>query len=145
MSMEPSSPTKIAAAQLPEAAASPELLISSLLRYGVLASMSLVAVGMLLTFAHHPDYFFSVEALQRLTAPVEGPHQLADVTAGMVTARGQAFVMVGLLVMMVIPVLRVALSLRIFRQQHDRAYVVITSVVLTLLVLSFLLGKAEGG
>lgn len=145
MSMEPSSPLKTAAAPLPEATTSPELLISSLLRYGVLASLALVSLGMLLTFIHHPDYFFSVEELQRLTAPDHGPHQLADVTAGMMTVRGQAFVMVGLLVMMAIPVLRVALSLRIFRQQHDRAYVVITSVVLTLLVLSFLLGKAEGG
>ncbi len=143
--MEPSNPPKSAVAQLPEAATSPELLISSLLRYGVLASLALVALGMLLTFVHHPDYFSSGEALRRLTAPEQVPHQLADVTTGVLTVHGQAFVMVGLLVMIAIPVLRVALSLGIFRQQHDRIFVVLTSVVLALLVLSFMLGKAEGG
>lgn len=145
MNLEPTSPSRTAVAQGTEATTSPELLISSLLRYGVLSSLALVALGMLLTFVHHPDYFSSGEALQRLTTPEHAPHRLADVTAGMLTVRGQAFVMMGLLVMMAIPVLRVALSLRIFRQQRDRAYVLITSVVLALLLFSFLLGKAEGG
>lgn len=143
--MEPSNLPKAVAVPLPEAATSPELLISNLLRYGVLSSLALVSLGMLLTFFHHPDYFFSGESLERLTAPEHAPHRLADVMEGMMTVRGQAFVMVGLLVMLAIPVLRVALSLRIFRQQHDRAFVVMTSVVLALLMLSFLLGKAEGG
>ena len=143
--MKPTSQPKATAVQLPEATASPELLISNLLRYGVLSSLALVSLGMLLTFVHHPDYFSSADALQRLTSPESAPHQLSDVTTGVLTVHGQAFVMVGLLVMLAIPVLRVALSLRIFRQQHDRAFVVMTSVVLALLMLSFLLGKAEGG
>ena len=143
--MEPVNPPQSAVAPLPEASASPELLISSLLSYGVLSSLALVSLGMLLTFVHHPDYFSSGEALQRLTAPEQAPHRLADVMEGVLTVRGQSFVMVGLLVMLAIPVLRVALSLSIFRQQRDRAFVVMTSGVLALLVLSFLLGRAEGG
>ena len=142
--MEPTSPPRTSVAEHPEATTSPELLISGLLRYGVFSSLALVAVGMVLTFVRHPDYFSSGEALQRLTAPEHTPHRLSDVTEGLLTVRGQAFVMMGLLVMMAIPVLRVALSLRIFRQQRDRAYVLMTSVVLVLLLLSFLLGKAEG-
>ncbi|WP_240359772.1 DUF1634 domain-containing protein [Pyxidicoccus trucidator] len=122
----------------------PELLISDLLRYGVLASLSLVTLGTLVTFLRHPDYLVSSEALQRLTAPHSVPHGLAEVVAGAMAARGQSFVMSGLLVMMAVPVMRVALSLLIFRQQRDTRYVVITSVVLGLLVLSFFLGAAEG-
>jgi uncharacterized membrane protein len=122
----------------------PELLISDLLRYGVLASLTLVTLGTLVTFLRHPDYLVSSEALQRLTAPHPVPHGLSDVVAGAMAARGQSFVMSGLLVMMAVPVMRVALSLLIFRQQRDTRYVAITTAVLALLVLSFILGAAEG-
>ncbi|MCY1021819.1 DUF1634 domain-containing protein [Pyxidicoccus sp. MSG2] len=122
----------------------PELLISDLLRYGVLASLTLVTLGTLVTFLRHPDYLVSSEALQRLTAPHPVPHGLSDVVAGAMAARGQSFVMSGLLVMMAVPVMRVALSLLIFRQQRDTRYVAITTTVLALLVLSFILGAAEG-
>ncbi|HVG63426.1 MAG TPA: DUF1634 domain-containing protein [Hyalangium sp.] len=136
-------PTVEAKATAPAAAGGPELLISSLLRYGVMVSLGFVLFGMVLTFIHHPDYFSSAEALQRLTEEGSRPHQLSDVMAGVMATRGRAIAMVGLLVMMAIPVARVALSLLIFRQQRDRAFVMVTSVVLTLLVLSFLLGHAE--
>ena len=122
----------------------PELLISDLLRYGVLASMALVTLGTVITFLRHPDYLVSTEVLERLTAPHPVPHGLAEVVAGAMAASGQSLVMAGLLVMMAVPVMRVALSLLIFRQQKDRLYVAITTTVLGLLVLSFLLGAAEG-
>ncbi|MCY1002513.1 DUF1634 domain-containing protein [Myxococcus sp. MISCRS1] len=127
-----------------DAPLSAELLISDLLRYGVFASMALVTLGTVVTFLRHPDYLVSSEALERLTAPHPVPHGLADVVAGALAARGQSFVMAGLLVMMAVPVMRVALSLLIFRQQKDRLYVAITTCVLTLLLVSFLVGAAEG-
>ncbi|MBN1205467.1 MAG: DUF1634 domain-containing protein, partial [Myxococcaceae bacterium] len=109
MSMQPTLETRVSA---PTAlAGSPELLISHLLRYGVLASLVLVVCGMGLMFFHHPDYFSSVEALQRVTGPVHTPHRLSDVMEGVLATRGRAIAMVGLLVMMGIPVARVALSL----------------------------------
>jgi uncharacterized membrane protein len=141
MSVQPTLETK--AATPAPLAGSPELLISHLLRYGVMSSLLLVVCGTALSFIHHPDYFSSVESLQRLTAEGHRPHQLSEVMAGVLATRGQAIAMVGLLVMMAIPVARVALSLLIFRQQRDRAFVRVTSVVLALLVLSFLLGRAE--
>ncbi|NNB85745.1 DUF1634 domain-containing protein [Corallococcus exiguus] len=121
----------------------PELLISQLLRGGVLLSLSLVACGMVMTFFRHPDYFSSPDALQRLTSPDDAPHQLTDVFEGVMAVRGQSFVMAGLLVMITVPVLRVALSLGIFRAQKDRAFAAITTGVLALLLLAFLLGGVE--
>ncbi|MBL0697232.1 DUF1634 domain-containing protein [Comamonas sp. JC664] len=121
----------------------PEVLISDLLRYGVAASLSLVTLGTVVTFFRHPDYLVSSEALQRLTSPHPVPHTLGDVLTGALAARGQAFVMAGLLVMMGVPVMRVALSLLIFRQQKDRLYVAITTAVLAMLVLSFVLGAVH--
>ncbi|QSQ14600.1 DUF1634 domain-containing protein [Myxococcus landrumensis] len=122
----------------------PELLISDLLRHGVVASLSLVTLGTVVTFFRHPDYLVSSEALERLTAPHPVPHGLAEVVAGALAARGQSFVMAGLLVMMAVPVMRVALSLLIFRQQKDKVFVAITTAVLVLLLVSFLVGAAEG-
>jgi uncharacterized membrane protein len=144
VSVEPVSPSpQVAADALETGAVGPELLISNLLRSGVVLSLTLVTFGMSLTFFHHPDYFSSAQALQRLTAPERGPHDLADVLADVMNARGQAFVMVGLLVLMATPVLRVALSLLVFSRQKDRAFVTVTSVVLGLLLLSFLVGGVE--
>jgi len=141
----PSPPASVTLPAGPEAVPLvPELLISDLLRYGVLISLSLVTLGTTVTFFRHPDYLVSSEALERLTAPHPVPHGLADVVAGAMAARGQSFVMAGLLVMMAVPVMRVALSLLIFRQQKDRLYVAITTAVLTLLLVSFLVGAAEG-
>ncbi|HEX8819457.1 MAG TPA: DUF1634 domain-containing protein [Archangium sp.] len=137
------SPASSTSEALEQDAASPELLISHLLRSGVVLSLTLVTFGMSLTFFHHPDYFSSEQALQRLTAPERGPHALSDVLAGVMNARGQAFVMAGLLVLMATPVLRVALSLLVFSRQRDRTFVAVTSVVLCLLLLSFLVGGVE--
>jgi uncharacterized membrane protein len=53
-------------------------------------------------------------------------------------------VTVGLLVLVATPVLRVAASIGLFALQRDRAFVAVTSLVLALLVTSFVLGKAGG-
>jgi uncharacterized membrane protein len=50
----------------------------------------------------------------------------------------------GLLLLIATPVMRVAVSVLIFVHQRDWTFVVITSVVLVLLVLSFVLGRVEG-
>lgn len=122
--------------------AGPELLISGLLRTGVLLSLAFVVSGMVLSFIHHPDYLSSAEALVRLTAPEHTARTLAEVIAGAAAVRGQAFVMVGLLLLIATPVLRVALSLVLFQRQGDRTFTRLTALVLGLLLLSFLLGRA---
>lgn len=122
--------------------AGPEFLISGLLRTGVLLSLAFVLSGMVLSFIHHPDYLSSADALARLTSPEHTVHTVSEVIAGAAAVRGQAFVMVGLLLLIATPLLRVALSLLLFHRQGDRAFTRITAVVLTLLLVSFLLGHA---
>jgi uncharacterized membrane protein len=122
-----------------------ELWISSLLRAGVVTSLLIVVAGTVLSFAHHPDYLRSPAASARLTAPPTSPYRsLGAIRGDLRHARGQAFVAVGLLVLVATPVLRVAASIGLFAIQRDRVFVAITSLVLTLLVISFLLGKAGG-
>jgi uncharacterized membrane protein len=120
-----------------------ELLISTVLRGGVLTSLAVILAGTLVTFLHHPEYVSSPQELARLTeAGASFPHTLRDVVAGLAALRGQAIVVLGLLILIATPVLRVAVSILVFLEQRDRTYVAITVTVLTLLILSFFLGGA---
>ena len=49
----------------------------------------------------------------------------------------------GLLLLIATPILRVAVSLLGFALQRDRAYTMISAVVLLVLLISFLLGKVD--
>jgi len=119
-----------------------EILISWLLRVGVVTSLSFVLIGLLLMFIHHPSYLVSVMDLQRLTSPGAAfPHTLREVVNGLLAGRGQAVVAVGLLMLIVTPIMRVAVSIFAFALRRDRAFVLITSGVLTILIISFVLGK----
>lgn len=121
-----------------------ELLISGLLRTGVIVSLALVVTGTILTFIHHPDYASSPEELQQLiSGGTNFPFTWSDIAAGVLTLEGQAIVMVGLLLLIATPILRVAVSALIFIYQKDRVYTFITLIVLSMLLLSFVLGKVE--
>ena len=122
-----------------------ELLISHLLRGGVVVSLFVIVTGTALSFVHHPQYVSSPTELQRLTRPGAAfPHTLGEVAAGVRDLRGQAIATVGLLLLVATPVVRVAVSIFAFVYERDPAFVLITSVVLGLLLLSFWLGKVEG-
>jgi uncharacterized membrane protein len=121
-----------------------ELIISTLLRVGVLVSLALIVIGTIVSFVHHPDYFTSAANFNRLTAPGAAfPHTLNGVLEGLGAASGQAIVMLGLLVLIATPVLRVAVSIFAFVYQEDWLFMGITALVLLLLLFSFVLGKVE--
>ena len=122
-----------------------ELAISTLLRVGVIASLSIIVAGTILSFVHHPTYVSSSAELARLTKPGAAfPHTLEQMLAELREGRGRAVVVLGLLVLIATPVARVAVSILGFVYQRDRAFVVFTTIVLTLLLLSFWLGRVEG-
>jgi len=121
-----------------------EVLISNLLRTGVIASLSIVLIGTLLSFTHHPDYVSSSAELSRITGKSAAfPHDLNDVAAGIANVKGGAIVMAGLLLLIATPVMRVAVSIFVFVHQKDRPFVVFSTIVLILLCLSFVIGKVE--
>ncbi len=121
-----------------------ELLISNLLRGGVIASLSLIVLGTIITFVQHPAYFSQSAELERLTAPNSPfPHALHALAGGLRDLRGEAIVTLGLLVLIATPVVRVAVSIFAFIYQGDRVYTLITAGVLCLLLLSLVLGRIE--
>jgi len=120
-----------------------DIAISWVLRGGVLISVGIITLGAVLTFAHHPDYFRSRPELGTLTAPgAHFPNSIPEVVTGVRDMHGQAIMMAGLLLLIATPVARVALSIAIFVIEHDRLYTAITTAVLVILLISFVLGRA---
>ncbi len=68
------------------------------------------------------------------------PQTLGQVAAGLLVLRPQAIITLGLLLLIATPIVRVAASIVAFAFERDRRYVIITSIVLIILLLSLFLG-----
>ena len=119
-------------------------LLRPMLIVGVYGSFALIMAGVLLCFFHHPGYLFSTSDLDILTAPGAAKVNVADVFREASHLRGQGMVLVGLILLMATPFLGVTLSLGYFLRARQRSFVVVTATVLTLLLLSLVLGRAAG-
>ena len=138
-----------------------ELMLSRLLRTGVTVSILLVITGTVVTFVRHggwdaataeasgtgggwmrPDA--ALAELVKFQNVPPFPHTLRGLGQSLGEGQGRGIIMLGLLVLIATPVLRVAVSIVAFVLDGDRRFVVITSVVLALLLLSFFLGSAGG-
>lgn len=109
------------------------LLIGWILQGGVILSAAVILFGVLL-LPFRPGGF----TLSRLET---FPHSLSQVWTGLLGLHPQAFIALGLLLLIATPVLRVAVSVVAFAFEHDRLYVAITLLVLAILIASFVLGK----
>ena len=122
-----------------------EIVISNVLRWGVLGSLIFLVTGTLLCFFYSHDYGAdggSAADLQRMIQPdALFPFTLHWFLHGLAHAQGQAIIVAGLLLLIATPVARVAISIATFAIEKDWTYVVITTIVLLLLIASFLLGK----
>jgi len=119
-----------------------EVLLSHLLRGGVVLSTLIILAGIVMTILRHPDYSSSRHGLSGLARrDVQFPHSLGDVAEGLGHGRGMAVVAAGLLVLILTPVMRVAASVVAFAVRRDWTYTVFTLIVLILLLVSFALGK----
>jgi len=110
-----------------------EVVIAFILRAGVVISGTIIAVGILL-------YYLRVATGKSLPADTI-PHTLPMVTRGLATGDPLAIITLGLLLLLLTPVIRVAVSIGAFAIEHDWRYVVITTIVLIILIVSFFLGK----
>src|SRR4051812_15141251 len=114
--------------------------ISALLRWGVRGSLVLIVFGTLISFTSGTA---SKETVSELTGETSAfPRSATWLAHALATGQGRGFIVLGLLLLIATPVLRVLLSLTVFAKQGDRIYVLITATVLGLLALSFILGKA---
>ncbi len=119
-----------------------ETLLSRLLRVGILVSVALMALGTALSYRHHPAYFERTRTpTPEAWSAAYAPQSFGEVFEGVREGSGRALVVLGLLTLVATPVARVAVSLVAFARRRERAYAVLSALVLGLLLLSFNLGR----
>jgi uncharacterized membrane protein len=121
-----------------------ERAISRVLRGGVVLSLLLVSTGTALSFLSKSGaYGRGPGEVARLTGSGGSfPRTTSWLIHGLAHLDGQAVVVLGLIVLILTPIVRVAVSIVAFAREGDRVYAFITTVVFLLLMLSFALGKA---
>ena len=125
-----------------------ELLISYVLRGGVLVSAAIIAFGILRLGVTHTTGYAAIlrhdlpdiVAYHPHAGPGTFPTALGAVWTGVLAGKPYAIVAIGILLLIATPVFRVALSVAFFMLQRDWLYVGIT-----LFVLAVLLGSALAG
>jgi uncharacterized membrane protein len=114
-----------------------ELIISSVLRGGVLLSAAVIAFGVLLFYLRGSPVFIYPSGRRF-------PTSLPGVWYGLAHGDPRAIVALGLVLLLATPVVRVAVSIIAFAVSRDRLYVAITALVLAILIFSFLSGLGGG-
>ena len=118
-----------------------EDIISLILRWGVTISIIVIAAGLLVLLVTGQTgvgpLVFEGKLYPRLGPGPTGPR---DVLAQLIPPRPYGLIALGLLLLILTPIIRVATSLAVFARDRDRAYILITSLVFVVLLVSLLLG-----
>ncbi|MHB1516674.1 MAG: DUF1634 domain-containing protein [Acidimicrobiales bacterium] len=123
-----------------------ELAISLVLRVGVGLAVILVVTGLIVVFArlggqvpkaHRPSY----KAYTSLSTPF--PHSVSQLRTSIARGEGQGIIELGLVVLLLTPVLRVAVGVLTFLYEKDMRMALITLFVLIVLLGSFVIGGAS--
>lgn len=118
-----------------------ERMVSIVLRTGVIISGTVVAGGGVLYLIRHAAEHVNYRVFH--VQPVIDS-SIGHIVSGALTARSRSIIQLGLLLLIATPIARVALSLLGFALERDRTYVVITSIVLTVLLFSLIRNSVAG-
>ena len=113
--------------------------IGGLLRVGVVVAAVVTCLGGALLLLQHGGDPVAHRTFIGEPAALES---IVGIVRGAMALNGDAIAQLGILLLIATPVARVAFTLVAFVLQRDRTYVVITSIVLTLLLYAFVFGKA---
>nr|BBH92698.1 hypothetical protein KTA_08970 [Thermogemmatispora argillosa] len=106
--------------------------IGWILQGGVLVSAAIIVAGVI--------WLFLQPGGPAATSVARFPHSLADLALGLLQGQAVALIVLGLVVLIATPVLRVATSIIAFALERDFRYVLITLVVLLILLYSLFFG-----
>jgi uncharacterized membrane protein len=106
-------------------------------------SVALIGLGIAVSLCRHPQYVTSRAPLSGLIAvDAKFPHSLATVLVGVAAGQGQAMMLLGLLMLIVTPILRVGLSALGFLELRDWPFAAISALLVAILLVSLALGSA---
>jgi uncharacterized membrane protein len=110
-------------------------IIGSLLRYGVFLAASVVAAGGIWYLIQYGN---TLPGYHVFRGEPEYLRHLHGIVGGISGFHCRRMIQLGLVLLIATPVARVGFSVVAFALQRDRAYVVITSIVLAVLLFSLL-------
>lgn len=119
-----------------------ELAISLVLRIGVIVSVVVITVGLGIMFAHHPQWVSITghSSYKKLTTSTTSfPHSFSSLGRAISRGEGRGIVVLGVLILILTPVMRVAVGVLSFIYEQDPAMTFVTLYVLVVLVGSFFL------
>jgi uncharacterized membrane protein len=118
-----------------------ELMVSVLLRAGVLISAAVVIVGGMLFLLRHGKETINVS---RFVGQPSIDRRIPEILEGALSGRARSIIQLGILLLILTPVARVVLSVIGFAAEKDSTYVTITLIVLAVLLYSLITGAAVG-
>ncbi|MBV8359619.1 MAG: DUF1634 domain-containing protein [Deltaproteobacteria bacterium] len=110
-----------------------------LLRSIVIISMTVLIAGLVLTATIAPNYFVN-RYHQIQLGHLLGREHLATIWSNLVAGQPHAVLTVGLYLLTLVPLARVAFCLVLFIKTRDIAYIGFTAYVFAALIIGFLLG-----
>ncbi len=120
-----------------------ETAISYVLRIGVVASVITVLIGMVMVFKQHPGYasITGKVSYHVVSGPTTSfPHTLGQLGTALSQGTGDGVIVLGLIILLATPVLRVAVGVLSFIYEKDPPMTIVTLFVLAVLIASFFLG-----
>ncbi len=114
-----------------------ELWIAGLLRFGVITAALLGLAG---GIAHLVRHAGDVPSYVTFRGEPSALRHVTEVIAGAVSLRTDALIQAGLLLLIAVPILRVAVSVVAFALERDWLYVIVTMLVMGVLLFSLLGG-----
>ncbi len=110
-----------------------ELRIARFIRIVVLGSAAVILLGLVLYFATgtsgYDNGFY--------------PIALGQILSGVAAIKPYAVIMLGIFLLILTPILRVAVSVIVFLKEKDYLYVAITALVFVILLVSLVIGFTE--
>ncbi|WP_419801194.1 DUF1634 domain-containing protein [Mucilaginibacter sp.] len=116
-----------------------QLLIGTVLRWGVIISMSVVFIGGLIyvyRHGHETASYHNFEGEPDFLKNIKG------IFSGVAAMKGRAIIQAGILLLIATPIARIVLSIISFSLEKDYLYIFITTLVLMIILLSMLSGTA---
>jgi uncharacterized membrane protein len=110
--------------------------IGLVLRYGVMASFGLVALGSLLLFLEGRTGYSELGTAEQLFEARNDLVGLGALLQGLESAKPYTIIDLGLVLLLATPVARVVISIFLFLDERRYAFVAITAAVLAILLFS---------
>ncbi|PAM91588.1 hypothetical protein B4N84_27675 [Flavobacterium sp. IR1] len=115
-----------------------QAIIGNLLRYGVWTSLSVAFIGGIVYLLNHS------QEVENYSVFKENDRNIFEVISavynGAIQGRGESIIFSGIILLFLTPVFRVLLSLFSFLLEKDYLYVVITTIVIGIIILSISFG-----